>query len=79
MLILWRSEIRPSLDSKWSKRGWVANGLDFEWNLKSRSDLKSGQMAAILSKNHLNSRQKLPDFEWSGFRMVGTTALAQPF
>ena len=29
--IQWRSEIRPSLDFKWSKRGWEANGLDFEW------------------------------------------------
>ena len=28
---------RPSLDFKWSKRGWVANGLDFEWHLKSGS------------------------------------------
>ena len=28
------SEIRRSLDLEWSKRGWVANGLDFEWDLK---------------------------------------------
>ena len=39
------SEILTSLDFEWSKRGWVAaNGLDFEWDLKSR------QMSAILSK-----------------------------
>ena len=31
------SEIPPSLDFEWSKRGWVANGLDFKWDLKSRS------------------------------------------
>ena len=37
---------------------------------------KSGQMAAILSKNHLKSRQKCPYFEWSSFRIVGTTAIA---
>ena len=44
-LIQWGSEILTSLDFEWSKRGWVAaNGLDFEWDLKSR------QMSAILSK-----------------------------
>ena len=42
----WGSEIQPSLDFKWSKRGWVANGLNFKWDLKSR------QMAAILSKTN---------------------------
>ena len=26
----WGSEIRPSLDFEWSKRGWVTNGLDVE-------------------------------------------------
>ena len=36
-LAKWGSEIRPSLDFEWSKRGWVANGLDFEWHLKSRN------------------------------------------
>ena len=35
--IQWGSEIRPSLDFEWSERGWVANGLDFEWHLKSWS------------------------------------------
>ena len=30
------SEIWTSLDFKWSKRGWVAYGLNFEWDLKSR-------------------------------------------
>ena len=32
--IQWGSETRTSLDFKWSKKGWVANGLDFEWDLK---------------------------------------------
>ena len=27
-------------------------------------------------KNHLKSGQKRPDFEWSGFQLVGTIALA---
>ena len=35
--VQWGSEIQPSLDFEWSKIGWVANGLDFEWDLKSRS------------------------------------------
>ena len=36
--IQWGSEIRTnSLDFEWSKRGWVANGLDIKWDLKSGS------------------------------------------
>ena len=31
------SDIQTSLDFEWSKRGWVANGLDFVWDLKSGS------------------------------------------
>ena len=33
----WGSEFQTSLDYEWSKRGWVANGYDFEWDLKSGS------------------------------------------
>ena len=33
----WGSEIGTPLDFEWSKRGWFAKGLDFEWDLKSRS------------------------------------------
>ena len=33
-------------------------------------------MAAIIAENHLESGQKCPDFEWSGFQMVGTIAIA---
>ena len=29
------SEIWTSLDFKWLKRGWFANGPDFKWDLKS--------------------------------------------
>ena len=36
-----------------------------------------------LEANHLKSVQKCPDFEWSGYLMVGTIAIAiakaQPF
>ena len=31
------SEIQTSLDFEWSKRGWVANGPDFKWDLKTKS------------------------------------------
>ena len=31
--VQWRSEIWTSLDFKWSKRGWFANGPYFEWDL----------------------------------------------
>ena len=33
----WGSEILTSLDIECSKRGWVANGPDFEWDMKSGS------------------------------------------
>ena len=33
-IVQWGSEIRTSLDFEWSKRGWVSNGLYFEWDLK---------------------------------------------
>ena len=35
--VQWGSEIGSSMDFEWSKRGWVASGLVFEWNLKSGS------------------------------------------
>ena len=37
MEIQWGSEIWTSLDLEWSKKGWVADGPDFEWDLKSGS------------------------------------------
>ena len=39
--------------------------------IRNPNHLKSGQMAAILSKTKRN-----PDLEMSGFRMVGTIAIA---
>ena len=45
------------------KRGWVANGLNFEWELKSGSPIFQNPDIAILSKN------------WF---MVGTKAIAIP-
>ena len=35
--IQWGSGIWTSLDFEWSKLGWVANGADFDWELKSGS------------------------------------------
>ena len=35
--VQWGSEIWISLDFEWSKRSWVTNGTDLEWDLKSRS------------------------------------------
>ena len=39
ILIQWGSEIRTSLDFEWLKRGGVANGMDFKWDLKSGSPI----------------------------------------
>ena len=44
--------------------------------IRNPNHLKSEQMAAILLKTHLKSRQKHPDFEWSGFQLVGTISIA---
>ena len=44
--------------------------------IRNPNHLKSEQMAAILLKTHLKSRQKYPDFEWSGFQLVGTISIA---
>ena len=48
--IQWGSEIRPSLDFKWSKTGWVAKWSGFRMGSEIRkpNHLKFGQMAAIL-------------------------------
>ena len=45
------------------------------WNLEVWA-IKIKQMEAI-QKNHLKSRQKCPDFEWSGFWKVETIAIAK--
>ena len=38
-LIQCGSEIQTNLDFEWPKRGWVANGPDLEWDLKSKSPI----------------------------------------
>ena len=47
---------------------WVANGLDFEWYLKyKKQPFEIQTNGCYFVKNHLKSRQKRHDFEWSGF------------
>ena len=51
---------------------WISNGI---WNLESHS-FEVRTNGRHFDKNHLKFRQKRPDFEWSGFQMVGTIAIA---
>ena len=69
------SEIQSSLYFKWSKKGWFANGPDF------KSEHQKAQPCEIRTNgqhfvNHLKSGQKHPFFEWPGFWMAGTIAIA---
>ena len=60
----WEIEIRSSLDIELSKRGWVTNGPDFEWDLKSGSQpFKIWTKRRHFVKNYLKSGQKCPNFE----------------
>ena len=70
--IQWGPEIWTSLDFEWSKRGWVSNGPDFEWDLKSRSS------TIWNSDNWLPFCQKPFEIQTktSGFWMVGTIVIA---
>ena len=61
--------VEKRLGCKWS-RSQMASEI-WKPNLE-----KSRQMAAILSY-HLKSRQRCPDFEWSGFKMAGIVAIAK--
>ena len=59
---------------------WVLNGI---LNLEAQP-LNIRTNGHQFVKNHLKSRQKRSDFEWSSFQMVGTKAIAivakaQPF
>ena len=64
--------------SKWAKQGWVANGPDFEWDLKYGSPTIWNPYKwppFCQRQNQLKSGQKCSDFEWSGFWMVGCIAI----
>ena len=49
----WGFEIKTSMDIKWPKRGWVANGLDLESDLEAQP-CETGQMDTFLSKTIKN-------------------------
>ena len=71
----WRSKIWTSLDFDWSKRGWVANGLDGIWNLKAQP-FEIQRNCCHFVKSYLKSEQKCLNFKWSSFCMVGNIAIA---
>ena len=51
---------------------WILNGI---LNLEAQPfEIQTNGRHFV--KNHLKSGQKHPDFEWSGFLMVGTIAIA---
>ena len=63
------SEIQTSPDFEWSKRGWFANGSDFEWDLKFRSPAQPSEILTNghhFANSHLKSGQKCSDFKWLG-------------
>ena len=50
----WGSEIRTSLDLEWSKRGWVANSPDLEWDPEAQPfDIRTNGCHFV--PNHLKS------------------------
>ena len=61
--IQWRSEIRTCPDFKWSKKGWVANGLVFECHLKS------GHFSPVFEWSGFRMDHLWSDTQLSGFRM----------
>ena len=80
--ILWGFQILTNLDSKWSKRGWVGYGLDFDrdlkygsptiWNLEALPvDIQTNGRHFV--NTHLKSGPKCQDFKCCGFQLVGTT------
>ena len=54
ILIKWGSEIWTCYRFKWLKRGWFADGLNFQWNLKSEAQLFEIQTNSLhFVKTHL--------------------------
>ena len=68
--LVWFQMVKKRLVCKWS-------GFYMGSEIRKPNHLKSGQMAAIWIKNHLKCEQKCPDFEWAGFRIVRTKAMAK--
>ena len=73
-ILQWGSEIRTSLDFEWSKIGWVANGLDFEQDLKSGSPTIWNPDS--LSKSIWSLDKNVQISKGPVFLMVGTIAIA---
>ena len=73
--IPWGFKIRTCLDFKWSKRGWVENGQNFEWYMKTTNPTiwNLGKRAPF--------RQNPFEFQTntSGSQMVGSIAILQAF
>ena len=61
----WGSEIWTCLDFELSKRGWVEEGPNFKWNLKSRGPTIRSNGHHFDKKKHLKSGQKHPNFDIS--------------
>ena len=74
------SEIPTSLDFQMAQKrlGCKWSGFWKEYEIQMPNHWKSRQNSIILSENFLKSRQKCPDFEWSGFQLVGTIAIVIP-
>ena len=76
---LWLKNLKYGLVWIWNgqKRGWVTNGQDLERDQNPEAQSFEIQTnVRHFVQNHTKSGQKSPDFEWSGFLMVGTKAIA---
>ena len=59
-------------------KSWVANGPDFEWDLKiGIQPFEMQTNSRHFLKNHLKFGQKHPDCVWSSYQMFGTIANAK--
>ena len=71
-------DLKSGLVGFWMvKKGWVANGPELNgiWNPEAQPfEIQTNGCHFV--KKHFKCGQKGPDFEWSGFQMVGTVAMA---
>ena len=63
------------MDFERSKRCWVANGLSFEWDLKSRSH--NHLKWAPFCKKPFEIQTKMSGIQMARFQMVGTISILQ--
>ena len=50
LTVQWGSEIQTSLEFNWVKRGWLANGPDFEWDFDWSSYQMVWTIATAIAK-----------------------------